>query len=470
MTQMTEKTAAESVAQISTGTVPDFDFDSKAHADVLSDTKASSSISSSNQDEKVAARAAVTEGGAVASNEIHETGSEDEPEVPYNKKRLRPLAFLKTKQFWIVLIIGQILSLSITSTNTLTTFLANGGNSMPAFQSLFNYVLLCLIFVPYAIYKMGFKGYCRMIYTSGWKYFILAFLDVQGNYFIVKAYNYTNMLAAALLDNLSIVFVVILSFLFLKVRYHWTQLLGTLVCIIGVVLVIVSNLLTGQNYKAVDALKGDLFVVLSAFCYGSSNVLEEFLLSKRPVYEVLSQMGFFGMWIIGVQAAIFERSSIAEAQWSGKVGGYFTGYTLSLLILYLLAPIMFRMSSSAFYNISLLTSDFWALLIGTRVFGYYVYWLYPVGFVFTVLGVIIYYLVPLTPLGESVKPWLGENQKGGIVGFGTARRAGDEDLDVSHEGVEATEKTATSTEVEPTGTAGFFQKTFDKFSTNFVTK
>lgn len=349
------------------------------------------------------------------------TETQEQPQEPV-KPRLKPFSYMRTKHFWIIFVIGQIISLSITSTNTLTSFLANGGNSMPAFQSMFNYVLLTLIFVPYTLYKKGFKDYGKMLVSMGWKYFILAFLDVQGNYFIVKAYNYTNLLSAALLDNLAIVFVVILSFFFLKVRYHWTQLTGIVVCLGGVVLIIVSDFLTGKNYQATNALKGDLFVVLSAFCYGSSNVLQEFLLSKRPVYEVLSQMGTFGLIIIGVQAAIFERSSIENAEWSGKVAGYFVGYTLSLLLLYLLAPILFRMSSSAFYNLSLLTSDFWALIIGTRVFGYYVYWLYPVGFVLTMAGVIIYYLVPLSPLGDSVKPWLGENQEQGIAGVGTAKK------------------------------------------------
>lgn len=351
----------------------------------------------------------------------HSTPMDEESNQPSKKRRM--FSYFTTKHFWIIFFMGQILSLCITSTNTLTTYLSEGGNSMPAFQSLFNYVLLLLIFMPYTIYKTGFKAYLRLMLKEGWKYFILSFLDVQGNYFIVKAYQYTNMLSAALLDNLSVVWVVILSFFLLKVRYHWTQLLGIVVCIAGVVLIIVSDLLMGKDYHAADPVKGDLFVILATFCYGSSNTLEEFLTSKRPYYEVLSSLGFFGTIIIGVQAAIFERASIRDAEWSPAVGGYFTGYTLSLLVLYLIAPIMFRMSSSAFYNLSLLTSDFWALLIGTQAFGFRVYWLYPVGFVFTIIGVIIYFLVQGNPLGESVKPWLGENQEGGVSGIGTAKKS-----------------------------------------------
>jgi solute carrier family 35 protein F1/2 len=47
---------------------------------------------------------------------------------------------------------------------------------------------------------------------------------------------------------------------------------------------------SGKNYGAVDALKGDLFVILGACCYGVSNVLEEFLVSERPLYEVVGQV------------------------------------------------------------------------------------------------------------------------------------------------------------------------------------
>ncbi|KAK9461860.1 uncharacterized protein V1516DRAFT_673178 [Lipomyces oligophaga] len=331
--------------------------------------------------------------------------------------------FIFTWHFWIILIHGQILSLCIVATNTFTTFLTNDGNDIPAFQTFFNYVILNLIFTPYTIYRYGFKKFAMLFVKDSWKYFILSFADVEGNYFVVKAYQYTNLLSAELLDNWTIAAVVILSFIFLKVRYHWSQILGIITCIAGIVLVIISDLLTDKNYEAVDMVKGDLFVLLGATCYGVSNTLEEFLVSKRPIYEVLSQMGLYGMVINGVQAAIFERESIREAQWGSKMGGWFAGYTLCLLVLYMTAPILFRMSSAAFYNLSILTSDFWGLLIGIKVFGYYVYWLYPVGFVFTVSGMIVYNAFIRSWKGEAEKPWLGADQRDGIAGIGTAKTA-----------------------------------------------
>jgi solute carrier family 35 protein F1/2 len=314
------------------------------------------------------------------------------------------------------------------STNTLTTFMTDEGNNIPAFQTLFNYALLCLIFTPYTIYRYGFKKWFKVLYKDGWKYFLLAFADVEGNYFVVKAYQYTNMLSAALLDNFAIVVVVILSFIFLKVRYHWTQLTGIVVCIGGMALLVVSDVLTDKDGAATDMVKGDLFVLLGAACYGVSNTLEEFFVSKRPIYEVVGQLGFWAIFINGVQCAIFERDSIRDAHWNPAVGGYLIGYTLSLLLLYCTAPILFRMSSAAFYNLSLLTSDFWSLLIGIRVFGYFVYWLYPIGFVLIILGMIVYYISFKNDKGEAEKPWLGEHQQGGVVGVGTAKRHEDESI------------------------------------------
>ncbi|ODV92679.1 hypothetical protein CANCADRAFT_19577, partial [Tortispora caseinolytica NRRL Y-17796] len=338
-----------------------------------------------------------------------------------SQKRLKYFQFLYSRQFWVIFVLGQLLSLSIVATNTFTTYLANSGNSIPAFQSFFNYAILGFFFTPWTIYKYGIRRFGRILLHDGWKYFLFAFADVQGNYFIVKAYQYTSLLSAEVLDMWAIVFVVILSFLFLKVRYKWVQIIGIVVCLVGMSLIIVSDSLTDKDYAATDRVKGDFFVIIAASCYGISNVLQEFFVSEKPIYEVLGQLGFWGIFINGVQMAIFDRNSLKQATWGGQVAGWFVGYTLCLLFLYIAAPFLLRMSSATFYNMSLLTSDFWGLIVGIRVFGYTVYWLYPVGFVFTILGMVIYHVVIINPYGESAKPWLGERQEGGIDGIGTAK-------------------------------------------------
>ncbi|KAI9678464.1 MAG: hypothetical protein M1829_002062 [Trizodia sp. TS-e1964] len=340
----------------------------------------------------------------------------------YEQRAAGRFAYFKTRNFYIVLVLGQVLSLCITGTNTFSGLLAQEGNSIPAFQTFFNYVLLNLVYTSYTLYKYGFKGYARFLLKDGWKYVILSFFDVEGNYFVVLAYRYTTILSTQLINYWPIVVVVILSFLVLKVHYHWSQVLGIIICVSGMGLLIASDHITGANDTlALDQLKGDLFMLLGSSCYGFSNVIEEFLVSERPLYETVGQIGFWGMIINGAQAGIFDRESFQTAVWDGNVAGYLVGYTLLLFTFYSLAPIMFRMSSAAFFNISLLTGTFWGVVIGVRVFGLTIHFLYPIAFVLILVGLIVYFVM-LSVLGESKKPWLGENQERGIDGIGTAKR------------------------------------------------
>ncbi|KAL6822785.1 DUF914 domain-containing protein [Trichoderma sp. SZMC 28015] len=330
-------------------------------------------------------------------------------------------SYLATADFWAVIAVGQVLSLCITGTNTFTSFLANAGTNIPAFQTVFNYILLFLVYTTITLWRDGPRVWWDIMVKDGWRYLIMSFLDVEGNYFTVLAYRYTNLLSAQLLNFWSIVCVVIISFLLLRVRYKLFQVIGILICCGGMGILLASDHITGSNGgPGVDMVKGDLFGLLGATLYGVSNVFEEWLVSKRPMHHVLAFMGFFGMFINGVQAAIFDRTSFRDAHWDNSVGGWLAGYTLCLFIFYTLAPLILRMGSAAFFDISLLTANFWGVIIGIHVFGYVIHYLYPIAFVCIIIGLVIYFLSG-SVLGDSKKPWLGANQEDGVAGFGTAK-------------------------------------------------
>jgi len=150
---------------------------------------------------------------------------------------------------------------------------------------------------------------------------------------VVLAYRYTTILSAQLISFWTIVVVVIISFLFLKVRYRITQILGIIVCCGGMGVLLASDYINGSPVGGLPTqVKGDLFMLLGATMYGFSNVAEEFLVSKKPLFEVIGQLAFWGMLINGTQAGIFDRDSFRSATWNGKVAGYMVGYTLTLLI------------------------------------------------------------------------------------------------------------------------------------------
>ncbi len=236
------------------------------------------------------------------------------------------------------------------------------------------------------------------------------------------AYRYTTILSAQLINFWAIVVVVILSLLLLHVRYHLTQYTGILLCCAGMGVLLASDHITGSNGGAApNQLKGDLFALAGASFYGLSNTFEEYLVSARPLYEVVGQLAFWATLINGVQAAIFDRAALRSAVWDARVGGYLSGYTLLLFVFYSLAPLVFRLASAAFFNISLLTANFWGVVIGVKVFMLRVHWMYPIAFVLIVVGLVVYFLTE-SVLGEAKKPWLGEDQERGVVGIGTARR------------------------------------------------
>lgn len=185
----------------------------------------------------------------------------------------------------------------------------------------------------------------------------------------------------------------VLSYLVLRMRYHWTQVLGAVICLVGLGLLVKSDVDTGKNYVGPSVGKGDAFVLAGAVFYGFSNVFEEYFVRSRPLYEVVGQLGFWGMMINGVQTAIIERDQIRDTDWTSRTVGMLVAYNISLFFLYTTAPLLFRLSSATFFNLSILTSDFYGLLFGILLFQYYVAPLYPVAFVLVIIGLFIYAVV-----------------------------------------------------------------------------
>ncbi|KAJ1916291.1 hypothetical protein H4219_003859 [Mycoemilia scoparia] len=306
--------------------------------------------------------------------------------------------FTNWKKFVLIVLLGQLLSLCITSTTVLTNELAFNYNiSVPTTQSFLVYVLLALFYVPFTLIRLGPKAMWVNFKRRWYWYIILAAVDVEGNFFVVKAYNYTSLLSCMLLDAWTLPVVVVLTFFLMKIRFHWSQYLGVIVCLVGLGLLIKSDMDSGKNNKAKDAVKGDIFMLIGATCYGVSNTLEEYIVRQRPQYETIAWLGLFGTIINGVQLAILERNELKMIPWSGPVVGYILGFDFTMFLLYSLTPFLFRLSSAAFYNLSILTSDFYGLIFGIYLFGYKIFPLYAGSYVIVIVGIIIYNVRPYKP-------------------------------------------------------------------------
>ncbi|KAJ7634120.1 DUF914-domain-containing protein [Mycena polygramma] len=335
----------------------------------------------------------------------------DVPEVPYNapSEQRPPIEYTSasaffgssarrfksvwTRRFTLSLLAGQLVSLCITCTNVTTTELVNRNWALPTTQTLFLYFSLFVVYTPYTMYRYGFTGWAKMVARDGWKYVILAACDVEGNFMVVKAYQYTDLLSCMLLDAWAIPVCMLFSYLYMRPKYHWTQILGVFICIGGLGLLVASDELTQKDWVAAARGKGDAFMIAGATLYGFTNATEEFFVRQRPLYEVVGQLGMWGFLICGAQAAGLEHDGMKTAMWNGATIGILVAYTAgkSMFILYTVAPLLYRMASSAYYNLSLLSSDWYGLIFGLGLYHYSPYWLYFIAFALVLVGLVTYF-------------------------------------------------------------------------------
>ncbi|KAG9017167.1 hypothetical protein FRB90_001519 [Tulasnella sp. 427] len=245
------------------------------------------------------------------------------------------------------LLAGQLVSLCITCTSVATTSLVQRGFNAPTTQTFFLYFSLFAIYTPYTIYQYGFRGWGKLILRDGWKYFILACCDVEGNFLVVKAYQYTTLLSCMLLDCWAIPVCMFFQWLYQRPKYHWTQILGVAIAMTGLGLQVLSDHNTEKDYPAVNMVKGDIFMLVGATLYGFSkhellsshhegidlgrvvpaNATEEKFVRTSPLYEVVGQLGMWGTLINGIQASGLEWKNMRDSTWSGATVGLLVAYT-----------------------------------------------------------------------------------------------------------------------------------------------
>ncbi|KAI6040246.1 solute carrier family 35 member SLC35F1/F2/F6 [Pisolithus marmoratus] len=303
---------------------------------------------------------------------------------------------LWTPSFVRSILYGQVLSVALTFVSVLTTELVDHNWVLPSAQVFFSYAFIFIVYTPYTIYKYGLKGWCKLIVHDGWKYLILTLGDFEAGYLYIKAYGYTDLMSCLLLDAWSIPVCMLVCCVTMHVRYHWTQVLGAIICIGGLALLVTSDLLTGKNGDATRSGEGDGFMLAASTLFGFVNAAEEFYVRRSPLYEVLGQMGLWGMVASSVQSSIVERQKWKTSTWDGATAGLLMGNTVSTFIMYTLQMMLFRVASSPYFNISLLTSDFYGLLFGMFLLSpalihYSPYWLYFVAFAIVIFGLVIYF-------------------------------------------------------------------------------
>ncbi|VDM50255.1 unnamed protein product [Toxocara canis] len=294
-----------------------------------------------------------------------------------------------------IVVLGQILSLCLCGTGVASQLLTQQQVNTPAAQSFLNYFFLCSIYGTILVFRSGERALLPVLRKRGWKYFLLSFVDVEANYIIVYAYQFTNLTSVQLLDCSTIPMVLLLSWLFLSVRYLLTHIIGVCICLVGIAVLIWADVLEGKGLPGgSNRVLGDMLCLLGSLLYAIGNVGEEFFIKQTNRTEYLGMIGLFGSIISGIQLATFEHGELARVNWTGAVIALYLLFAACMFLFYSLVAIVMQKASALMFNLSVLTADFYALIFGLFLFKYEFHALYFVSFAVVISGSIIYSLRP----------------------------------------------------------------------------
>lgn len=73
-----------------------------------------------------------------------------------------------------------------------------------------------------------------------------------------------------LLDAWAIPVCLFFSWIYMRPKYCWTQVLGIVICVGGLGLLVASDEITDKDWPALSRAKGDVFMLVGASLYGFS--------------------------------------------------------------------------------------------------------------------------------------------------------------------------------------------------------
>ncbi|XP_059389038.1 solute carrier family 35 member F2-like [Carassius carassius] len=301
-----------------------------------------------------------------------------------------------TWQLFKTLLMGQGLSALICGTAVTSQYLATVYYlNTPMLQSFINYILLGITYTTALIFRRDDGNILQILKTKWWKYLLLGLTDVEANYAVVKAYQYTTLTSIQLLDCFIIPVLMILSWFFLKTRYRIIHYVAVCICLAGVGAMVGADILAGLDQgSSSDILLGDGLVLVSATLYAISNVCQEYTVKNLSRVEFLGMVGLFGSIISAIQLGILEHNEVSKIQWTWEIALILAGYAVCMYGFYSFMPVVIKMSSATAVNLSLLTGDLFSLFCGLFLFQYAFSGLYIVSLVVILVGFIMFNTVP----------------------------------------------------------------------------
>ncbi|XP_003372886.1 solute carrier family 35 member F1 [Trichinella spiralis] len=310
------------------------------------------------------------------------------------------------------LFMGQILSICLCISAVTSQYLSDYFHfHAPTAQSFSTYFFLALVYGSILAFQSSDANLVEVFRSRGWRYFILAFIDVEATFLM-------------LLDCFTIPVVLILSFLFLKVRYLIIHIVGVSICLMGVGSLVWGDIQIGHQLDdGSNRLLGDILCLCGATMYGISNVVQEWLLQNHSRTEYLAMIGIFGSFISGIQLAILENANLGTASWHQyEMILLLVAFAVSMFVFYSMVCVVIKRSSAIMFNLSTLTADFYAVLVSYFVFKHPFHILFVLSFLLVVIGTIVYSVKQTEKRSKALPCWPRRRPSADVHGEGQQQR------------------------------------------------
>lgn len=245
---------------------------------------------------------------------------------------------------WRIILGGQLLSFLLAATGAASATLHFECNlSAPTAQMGLVYFLLSFRAIDY-IRNIRIKEANHRNKKMLLVYPLIAFLDVEANYFTFLAFRYTTLNSVSIFDALAIPSAMICSRLLLRVSYSSIHYYGALICMLGVILNVIrdytdsssdENSRMKQEYP--HQLLGDAIAIIGGLLHGFRDVMTEYAVKQLQknqqdeipkqqqqqeetqqhethvdTNEYLGMIGVFGVLISIIQCLLLERTAVHD--------------------------------------------------------------------------------------------------------------------------------------------------------------
>ncbi|XP_030761998.1 solute carrier family 35 member F2-like [Sitophilus oryzae] len=292
-------------------------------------------------------------------------------------------------QVWQNIILGQFLSLILCAINTLAHYINSGSSDvLPTGQSFPHYMFLCAIYTSWLAFRRGDRGLISIIRGRGWRYLLLCIIDVEANTLMSTAHQFTTLTSIQLLGCVAIPVALALSCLILGVRYRMVHIIAVSVCLIGVGCLVWVNI-EDNKIDGKNQLVGDMLCLGGAVLFAIVTVLQELSVKNTDIIEYLGLLGLFGSIVSGVQMLLLEKQTLISSTWKNS-SALLSSFSACQFIFCTFSSLFLLNMGTTALHLSLLSGNFYTLIIGILLFNYKFHALYFLSYTLSMTGVYIY--------------------------------------------------------------------------------